>query len=302
MNNTLLRALLCYSLLFGMNIARAQMEHFDIQGHRGCRGLLPENTLPAFEKAIELGVTTLEMDVVLSGDNTWFVSHEPWLNHQICTDIEGRTILPEREQTYNLYRWRDAEIQACDCGSLGHPAFPAQKAAPLSKPTLEEVLIRCEEKARELGRVIRYNIEIKSHPDWEEVYQPPVDEYVDFFTDFMDRIQFTDRITVQSFDMRVLRLLNEQQPEWTLALLSDNLLTVKQNIKALGFTPAIYSPRYTSVHKLAVMACRDLNMKLIPWTVNDPSEMQKLIDLGVDGIITDYPDRLIGIVGGRDLD
>lgn len=297
MNNTLVRAYLCFSLLFGMNIARAQMEHFDIQGHRGCRGLLPENTLPAFEKAIELGVTTLEMDVVLSGDNTWFVSHEPWLNHQICTDIEGRTILAEREQTYNLYRWRNAEIQACDCGSMGHPGYPEQKATPLSKPTLEEVLVYCEQKARALGREIRYNIEIKSHPDWEGIFQPPVDEYVDFFTDFMDRIDFTDRITVQSFDMRVLRLLNEQRPEWTLALLTDNLLTVKQNVKALGFTPEIYSPRHTSVHKLAVKACRELDMKLIPWTVNDPSDMQKLIELGVDGIITDYPDRLIGVVG-----
>lgn len=299
MDWTKIRWTTVFALLIMPYLGFSQSIQMDIQGHRGFRGQFPENTLPGFEAAIRLGVTTLEMDVVLSGDNTWIVSHEPWLNHEICRDMQGRDIDPVLENTFNLYWLTDEEIRACDCGSKGYPRFPEQQRISASKPTLEEVLTYSERIAAELGRSIRYNIEIKSQPDWYGTYQPEPDEYVDFLTHFMDKVNFVDRITLQSFDMKILQLLHEQRPEWNLALLVDNGLTVKQNIKLLGFAPGIYSPRYTYAHKLAIKACREMDMKIIPWTVNDPADMQKLIELGVDGIITDHPDRLMQLIESR---
>lgn len=296
MNRFQTRIYILVTLLIFPVFAQAQFDKMDLQGHRGYRGHFPENTIKGFEEAIRLGVTTLEMDVVLSGENTWFVSHEPWLNHEICRDMQGRDIDPLLENTFNLYWLTDEEIRGCDCGSKGNPRFPEQRPMPAFKPTLAEVFRHSEEIAATLGRTIRYNIEIKSQPDWYGIHQPEPEEYVDFFTDFMDGIDFLDRITIQSFDMKILQLLHEQRPEWTLALLVDNGLTVKQNIKLLGFVPHIYSPRFTYAHKLAVKACRDLGMKIIPWTVNEPDDMKKLLELGVDGIITDYPDRLLEIL------
>ena len=99
----------------------------DIQGHRGCRGLLPENTIPAFLKAIELGATTLELDVVISKDKQVVVSHDPYLSHMICLNAKGEAISEEEEKEYNLYKMSYAEIAQCDCGSQPHPGFPEQE-------------------------------------------------------------------------------------------------------------------------------------------------------------------------------
>ena len=242
MNILLSRALLAYALLFLSGPSFTQLEKIDVQGHRGFRGMYPENTIPAFQNAIDLGVNTLEMDIVLSGENTWFVSHEPWLNHTICKDIQGRIIKADHEQTYNHYWLTDLEIKACDCGSLKNPDFPDQLKFNVSKPTLKEFLDFCEKHASEKGVEIRYSIEIKSDPEWEGIYQPGLDEYVDFLTDFMDWISFIDRIVIQSFDERILRAIHDQRPTWKLAYLVSNFRSVQNNIDFMGFKPSVYSP------------------------------------------------------------
>lgn len=275
----------------------AQMDSIDIQGHRGCRGLMPENSLPGFLHAIDIGVHTLEMDVVISKEKTWFVSHEPWLNHEICTDIEGRKIDATQEQTYNLYWLRDIEIKSCDCGAKGNKRFPEQQPMATTKPTLREVFDACENHPTPHGSPIRYNIEIKSQEAWEGKFHPPVDEYVELFIQFMDSIEFIDRITIQSFDMRVLRILNEKRPNWKLSLLVDNFWPMRYNMKRLGFKPHTYSPYFKRITKRSVSKAKDDGVKLIPWTVNEISDMQRLIDWGVDGLITDYPNRLVELVG-----
>jgi glycerophosphoryl diester phosphodiesterase len=155
----------------------------------------------------------------------------------------------------------------------------------------------CENHPTPHGSPIQYNIEVKSREEWDGVFHPPVDEYVDLFIRFMDSVEFMDRITIQSFDMRVLRILHAKRPDWKLSLLVDNFWPMRYNVKQLGFKPAVYSPYFKRVTKRSISKAKVDGVKLIPWTVNEISDMQRLIDMGVDGLITDYPNRLVELVG-----
>ena len=138
----------------------------EIHGHRGCRGLRPENTLPAFLHALALGVDVIELDVVVSADNQVLVSHEPWLNPEICLGPSGQRIGGDATREFNLYHMLYADIRRCDCGQLRHPDFPEQLAMPAHKPLLSEVLMSLEAAAQQLGRTpVCYSIEIKSSPE-----------------------------------------------------------------------------------------------------------------------------------------
>ena len=115
-------------------------QEFDIQGHRGCRGLLPENSIVAMKKAVDLGVTTLELDVVISADHQVLLSHEPFLSHEICLDSNGNEIYENNEKSYNLYKMNYDEIRKCDCGSKIHPRFLSQEKVKTYKPLLSEMI------------------------------------------------------------------------------------------------------------------------------------------------------------------
>ena len=114
-------------------------DRLDIQGHRGARGLLPENTIPAFLKALEYNVTTLELDLAVTADGQLIVSHEPWMNHSICTDSVGGTIDEEAERSFNIYQMAYKEVKRFDCGSMANPLFPDQRPLNVSKPLLTDV-------------------------------------------------------------------------------------------------------------------------------------------------------------------
>ena len=270
---------------------------FDWQGHRGARGLLPENTIPAFRKALDLGVTTLELDVVVSKDKQVVVSHEPFFSADICTDQSGKPITKGDEKSRNLYTYTYAEIQAFDCGSRGNPRFPEQQKQKVSKPLLGEVIRSMEAYRREKNLpAFGYNIEIKSTPAGDNVYHPGVAEFSDLVHRVITEQLPPDRFTLQCFDFRVLRYWHEKYPAVTLVALVENLRGPEKNLAELGFTPAVYSPYYQLLTgKDAVDNLHRLGMKVIPWTVNDPEDMRRLRAWGVDGIITDYPDRIKGL-------
>ncbi len=264
---------------------------FDWQGHRGARGLLPENSVPAFLRALELGMTTLELDLVVSADSQLVVSHEPWLSPKICRTADG-TPLSENAEAWNLFRMPAAALDSFDCGSWGHPDFPQQQPMRVHKPLLDEVVAAVRQWCSAHGRALPwFNIELKTRPEWDDRFTPQPETFVALALEALDRLGLKGHCNIQSFDMRVLRMLHRQAPELPLALLIDTSGTVYQQVEALGFTPAIYSPYYRLVTARTVRACRELGMRLIPWTVNESSDMCALIRLGVDGIITDYPDR-----------
>ena len=270
---------------------------FDWQGHRGCRGLFPENSLPAFLHALEYpGVQTLELDLAVSKDRQLIVSHEPWFNPAICRDPQGNMIEAKDEKKHLIFEKTAEEIKTYDCGSWGNTRFPDQTLVKTHKPTLREVVEAVDRLYPE--KRIRWNLEIKSNPEWDGKFSPTISEFVVLVQKEISALQLSDRVCVQSFDPRPLQLLHHQAPGLTLALLVENTDGFEKNLERLGFTPSIYSPYYWLVSFDLVEKCKKKGMKLIPWTVNEVTAMRRLVRLGVDGIITDYP-NLIEQVGKK---
>lgn len=264
---------------------------FDLQGHRGARGLAPENTIPSFLKALECGVNTLECDVVISKDKRVVISHEPWFSHEISTAPDGKPIDAASEKRFNIYEMTYDEILRFDVGKRGHTRFPRQQAMPAIKPLLSEMFRETEAYTiKHRLPAVRFNIEIKSTPDGDGKFHPVPAEFAELLYKEIHQAGMITRTTVQSFDVRALQAMREIDSTLSLALLVENTLTLNENLWRLGFTPDIYSPYYRLVNADLVAALRAHRIKLIPWTVNDLDEMKRLLELGVDGIITDYPD------------
>ncbi len=269
----------------------ATTDPFDWQGHRGARGLLPENTIPAFLKALELGMTTLELDLAVSADSQLIVSHEPWLSPKICRKADGTPLSPP-DTAWNIYHMPADALRQFDCGSWGHPDFPEQQAMAAHKPTLDAVVSAVRQWCHTHNKPLpRFNIEIKSRPEWDGHFTPPPKVFVHLVLQVLERLSLLQHSNIQSFDPRVLRHVRTMAPQLPLAFLIDSAGTVAQQLDRLGFIPEIYSPYYRLVTAHTVKACHERGMKIIPWTVNDPDQMCVLIQLGVDGLITDYPNR-----------
>jgi glycerophosphoryl diester phosphodiesterase len=281
--------------LFAFMLSGASAQYipkFDIQGHRGARGLMPENTIPAFLKALELGVTTLEMDVVITKDKQVILSHEPWLSSEFCLDRNGNEIKQKEEPKYNLYELTYEEIQQFDCGSKVHPRFTQQQKMKIAKPLLSDVIIAVEDYIRNYSLYeVDYNIEIKSTPDGDKKFHPAVDEFSDLVYQLLDQYIPLERVVIQSFDFRVLKYWHKKYPEVRLAALVENAKSIDANLDELGFNPSIYSPYYKLLNKEKVKYLHKKKIRVIPWTVNEETEMLAFKGMGVDGFITDYPDR-----------
>ena len=265
----------------------------DLQGHRGARGLVPENTIPSFIYAIDQGVTTLEMDVVISQDSQVVLSHEPWMSSQICSKSDGTPVLEEEERELNMYQMTYDEISTYDCGSRGNPRFPRQVPMKISKPTLFQVIEEAEKYTQNKNiPAVLYNIETKSSTEGDGVYHPTPAVFTKLVLDVIAEAGIMERTTLQSFDVRTLQQAKQIAPEMSLALLvgSHEQMNFEAYLDHLGFIPDIYSPYYKLVDATLVERAHSKGMQLIPWTINTLEEMQELKNLGVDGIITDYPD------------
>ncbi|MEM8484588.1 MAG: glycerophosphodiester phosphodiesterase [Bacteroidota bacterium] len=274
----------------------------DLQGHRGARGLLPENTIPAFEKALALEVTTLEMDVVITKDSQVVVSHEPWFSGTICSKPSGEPIPHDNEKSYKIFEMTYEEVKRFDCGLRGNPRFPRQEKVAVHKPLLKDVIAFAEAYARQPDQpAILYNIETKSTPAGDNVFHPDPATFTQLLIEVLEETAILNRATIQSFDPRTLQVARSLKPDLSLALLvgDHDTFDFAGHIEHLGFTPAIYSPYYKLVDKALVDAAHAHDMLVIPWTINTLEEMQALVDLGVDGIITDYPDISQKLVSGK---
>lgn len=271
-------------------LEKKQQYNFELQGHRGARGLSPENTMQAFEKALNLGVNTIELDVVISKDNKVVVSHEPWLNDEITLDAKGKRITKKDAAAFNMYKNKYQEIKKYDVGSLGNSKFPEQEKVAAYKPLLSEVIAFAETKNTE----ILYNIEIKSTPtDEKNGFQPAVAEFSDLVIAQLKKAKLpVERIVIQSFDPRVLEYIHKTYPEFILAFLTYQN-DFKTNMKMLSFVPEIYSPYFVLLNKEEVSSIQKNDMRVIPWTVNKKEDMINLLNMGVDGLITDYPNIAI---------
>ena len=268
----------------------------DIQGHRGCRGLLPENTIPAFRKALELGVQTLELDVVITAYSQVIVSHEPFFNHEMSLKPDGSEISEEEERSHNIYQMDYATAATYDVGQKPHPRFPDQEKMAVAKPLLAEVIANAEAYAKELGRELPYyNIETKTTLAGDDSFHPGPERFVDLLMGVIQEGGIAERTYIQSFDVRTLQVMQQKYAGIPLVLLVENEEGAQANLDKLGFKPAVYSPWFKFVDEELVAFCEAENMLLIPWTLNEEAEIKRALELGVDGIISDYPDRVIAL-------
>lgn len=271
------------------------LSSIDIQGHRGARGLLPENSIRGFLHAVDLGVNTLELDLCITGDSQIVVSHEPFFSSEICLDENRNMISEEKATELNIYKMTYKEVLQYDCGSLMHQRFPSQGKVKVVKPLLVDVFQRIEQYTQLNNLTAQnYNIEIKSQEKYDNLYHPEPAEFSNKVYKLINEIPAVEwnRITIQSFDFRILRYFRKQYPDVRLSQLIENELTWQENVEELGFTPEVYSCYYKSLTKDIVQELQEAGIKVIPWTINEVEEMRELIEWGVDGIITDYPDRI----------
>ena len=265
---------------------------FDKQGHRGCRGLMPENTIPAMLNAVGLGVTTLEMDISISNDKKVFLSHEAFFNHEITTKPDGGFIDEKNEKSFNTYKMNYAEIIKYDVGMKPHPRFPEQQKMKVVKPLLSDVFKDVKEYMMTARRPYPFfNIETKSLLATDNKYHPKPAEFVELLMKVIKENQMEEQVIIQSFDFRTLKYLHQHYPKIKTAMLveGNSKSSFRKQMKDIGFTPDIYSPEFIMVIPDLIKDCHDLNMKIIPWTVNDKKKIAELKKMGVDGIITDYP-------------
>jgi glycerophosphoryl diester phosphodiesterase len=248
--------LLLVALIFACHaskkVTNQVLPAFDIEGHRGCRGLMPENTIPAMMKALELGVTTLEMDAVITKDKQVILSHEPFFNHEITTGPDGKEVTEQDERNLNIYHMTYAQTQTYDVGLKPHPRFPNQKRLKATKPLLREVIENVEAYHKlNGGRTVFYNIETKTQPATDGSFHPAPDAFVSTLMKVINDANVSDRVIIQSFDFRTLQVLHKKYPMMkTAALVEDfDKRTLEEQLKALGFKPTIYSPHYTLVNK-----------------------------------------------------
>lgn len=297
---------------------------FDLQGHRGARGLMPENTLPAFAKALQIGVTTLELDVGITKDGMVIVSHDATLSPALTRTSDGKWI-PEKLliNALTLHDLMKFDVGKVDPGSRAAKRFPDQVSVDdTTIPLLEDVFALVKQVGNEN---VRFNIETKINPLKPENTVSP-ELFVDAILALIKTHEMEDRTSIQSFDWRTLQLVQMKNPQ-----IKTTYLTAQQNwlnnVANVGDNPSswtagfslkktdgdvprlikeaggdIWSPFFGDLTEMNIKAAHALGLQVIPWTVNDPKIMAELIDLGVDGIISDYPDQLREVMASKGLE
>src|SRR5699024_8417576 len=260
--------------------------HFDEQAHRGGRGLMPENTIASQKTAIDYGAT-LEMDLQMSKDKKIVVSHDAYFSSKFCLDLNGKPMTKEEGRSRLLYDMPYDSVAQYDCGSKPHPDFPQQKNLPAHKPLLSVLIDSVETYAKGKGHINHYNIEIKSSPKADGKHYSSLEAFVDSAMAVIERKGIAERTMIQSFDERALRRVHEKWPQMEIAYLdwAKDTAEAQIYINALGFKPDIFSPNFRYVTETLIRQFHELDIKVIPWTPNTVEEMQKIKDMGADGVI-----------------
>lgn len=292
---------------------------FDLQSHRGGRGLLPENTLPAFAHSLELGVDTLELDIGTSADSVVVVAHDPYLNPLIARDAAGQWLAGDKGPLIRSLTF--AQLQAYDLGRIRPDSpyartFAGQQGRDgVRMPALAEVFALV--KARGADRV-RFNIETKINPAYPDDTATP-EAMTQALLKVIRDAGMAGRVSIQSFDWRTLQLVQKLEPAiptvyltiqtanndnvrdgtWTAGLRIADHGSVPRLVKAAG--GAVWSPNGGAATEALVKEAQALGLKVVPWTINNPADMERFIAWGVDGLITDYPDRLREVMQRRGM-
>lgn len=311
--------MLARPLLVAALLGAAALSHaFDLQGHRGARGLAPENTLAAFDRALTEGVTTLELDIGLTADGVPVIVHDLTLPPDMARDASGQWLAPPTPliRSLTLAALGAYDVGRARPGSATARAFPAQQPRDGERlPTLAALFERVQARG---AHNVRFNIETKLDPTRPDATASP-EAMVTALLATIRQAGMSERVTVQSFDWRTLQLVQAQAPQVPTAYLtiktarSDNAAdpawtagrrladhaSVAHMVRAAG--GRIWSPNFASLDEAAVKQAQQLGLQVVPWTVNEPADMARLIGWGVDGLITDYPDRARAVLRERGL-
>jgi glycerophosphoryl diester phosphodiesterase len=316
-----LSAFFMFGVIFSaLNCGSAQnkpsnLDTLDLQGHRGARGLRPENTWPAFQAAIEYKMTTLELDTVLTKDGKVIIHHDSETNPVICQNIDGTEI-----QKINLYELTLDELKQLDCGSKKNPNFPEQVTFPGTKLiTIDEffkLVADVEKKNGPKAPKYLYNIETKfPNDESSDISEERMKLHVRSLIESIQKAKTTERVTIQSFYLPALSEVESINPKIKRsALFAPTYFQGLMIILGLGNSyrsdiiekaetihANIISPYFLYVNSDFVQNSHSKNISVIPWTVNKELEMKRLVSCGVDGIISDYPDRLRKFVDQESL-
>lgn len=261
-----------------------------VHGHRGCGGTFPPNTVPAFVQATALGCHWLEMDVVITGDRLVLVSHEPWMAFQDCAGPDGKALTEAEGRALNIFKMTLPEVQR-------YQVMAQSGGATAPKPTLAEVVQAVDLFAKDHDMAApRFNIEVKSGPELYGTYQPGPAAFTALITAEIDRSGLAQRCLIQSFDPAILKEAHHLVPSIPLALLVENTDGLAANLARLDFTPAYYSPCHELIDDALVNDLRAKCIGLLAWTVNEEADMRRMLNLGVDGLITDRPAAALALL------
>jgi len=253
-----------------------------IFGHRGCRGIMPENTLEGFKQALTYNIDGIEWDVVVNKDKQLVISHEEVMDKSYCLNPDGSEI--KNEAKNNLYRMSQKEIQQFDCGSKVYSKFPEQKKIKTYKPLVQEAFEKIDFK----GKTILF--EIKSEEKLYQTHQPKPKEYVSIILKEVENFKYKEQIVFMCFDAKILELLHQKAPEYRLVFLHEGIgKSANKLLGKLTFKPyalGIYSKFIT---EKIVAESHKKGVKVFAWTVNKEKEFKRLLGTKLDGIITDYP-------------
>ena len=270
-------------------------DYIDVQAHRGGAGLMPENTIEAMKHALDMGVNTLELDLQVSKDGLVVVSHDPYFHHRYAIRPDGSHVEKDDPKEY-IYTMPYSEVAKYDVGSRPSEVWPEKACIKTVKPLANDLIDFVENYTKENGlSPVRYNIEIKSKDAAGEGQNwPTYDRFVTECCKFLHSKQLDDRLVVQSFDVRALNYMHEKYPEFILSYLVDaNAPDFDTYMGYLKFTPQWLSPHHTITDEALVQKCREKGIKLVPWTVDKPEDIKRILDLGVEAIISNYPDRVL---------
>jgi glycerophosphoryl diester phosphodiesterase len=262
-----------------------QSDSVRIYGHRGCRGLLPENSIEAFKKAIELEVYGVEWDVVVNKDKQLVISHEPYFNADFCLD--SNNVAVRDESKFNMYELTQAEIEQFDCGSRGNTNYPEQQKTKTVKPLLKTVFAEVDFSKTEIL------FEIKSEKKEYGISQPFPTEFATLILNEVNQFEYKEQIVFMSFDAEMLNVLHTIAPEYRYVYLTYlPAKSAKQFLKEIDFNPYALGMLHITITKRKVKQLRTLGIETFAWTVNKNEDAKKLKEIGVNGLITDYPDRI----------
>lgn len=282
---------------FEQEIGLTQVE---VEAHRGGTGLMPENTIEAMLNAAKLGANTIELDLRMTKDGKVIVVHDAHINADFTSKADGSELTGKGDDAQPFFKLNYADIGNYDTGSKYYNKFPEQQKLKTHIPLLSSLIDSVENYTSRLGMSpMNYNIEIKSDEELEKKgAMPGYKEFTDKSMAVLLSKNLGDRLLVQSFDMRTLNYLHNQYPGTRLAFLVANINGFDANMKKLTFVPEVYSPYYVLVNRSLMESCRGAGMKVVPWTVDGEAEIGKILEMQVDGIISNYPDRVLRATRG----